>query len=169
MKSKFFKILALAAIPLMFAGCSSNNYNDNNFIANEDARGTLKFSTMNLQPSEDCRQHGKIGELDGIRKVAQANIDKDQEVALHISFAANSGKGKLVLVKPNSEVEVLAEVTSEKGSEHFEGNVVVKCIPGVNKIKIVGENYGGDFEIYQPNGVIFKSVNMLGENFPFEK
>lgn len=169
MKSNFFKIIALAAIPLMFAGCSRNNYNDNNFIENEDAKGTLKFSTMNLQPSEDCRQHGEIGELDGIRKVAQANIDKDQEVALHISFAANSGKGKLVLVRPNSEVEVLAEVTAEQDKEHFEGDVSAKCISGLNKIKLVGENYGGNFEIYQPSGVVFESINILGENFPFEK
>lgn len=159
MKSKFLEIFALIAIPLMFAGCSSNNYNDNKFIANEDARGTLKFSTMNLQPSEDCRQHGEIGKLDGIRRVAQANIDKDQEVALHISFAANLGKGKLVLVKPNSEVEVLAEVISGQDKEHFEGDVSVKCISGLNKIKLVGENYGGDFEIYQPNGVIFNNIN----------
>ena len=121
--------------------------------------------------------------LEGCKDILEANIQQDIETTLHIQLNANSGKGKLVLVKPNSEVEILVEVTSE--NNHFEGDVSAKCISGTNKIKIVGENYSGNLEIYQPKEVVFYNIekvknkdkksnendndDMFGENFPFEK
>ncbi|MDO4199485.1 MAG: hypothetical protein Q4D57_01815 [Clostridia bacterium] len=157
MENKFFKILALVVIPLMLSGCRKSGYNDNNSIVSKDSSGSNKFSSVS--PLESGKHYGKIGKLDGFWSVLEANVGKDTEAVLHIKFTSNSGKGKLVLVKPNSEVEVLAEVISGQDKEHFEGDVSAKCISGVNKIKIVGENYGGSFEIYQPNGVIFNNIH----------
>lgn len=149
--------MALVAIPLMLSGCGKSGYNDSNAIVSKDSGGSNKFSSVS--PLGNGKHYGKIGELNGFWTILEANVSRDIETVLHITFTSNSGKGKLVLVKPNSEVEVLAEVISGQDKEHFEGDVSVKCISGLNKIKLVGENYGGDFEIYQPNGVIFNNIN----------
>ncbi len=168
MKSKFFKILALAAIPLMLSGCGNSydqdksmankyDYSNNQLLANTDEH--MNAMCCSISPLDNGKHYGKFEKIYGFCSVLEANVGQDTETVLHIKFNANSGKGKLVLVKPNSEVEVLAEVISEKDKEHFEGDVSAKCVQGVNKIKIVGENYGGSFEIYQPNGVIFNNIN----------
>lgn len=185
MKNKFLKILVFIVPALMLSGCGILNqnqnrysYNDNKIIANEADRG----SAVSLigSPIKNGKKYSKVKKIDGVFKILEANINKDTNVTLHINMVADSGKGKLVLVKPNSEVEILAEVISGKESNHFEGNVSIKCDPGNNKIKIVGENYGGNFEIQQPNEVIFNDTdeikdkiddnmnNMFDENFPFE-
>ena len=183
MKNEFLKILAFIFIPLMLSGCSllgRSKYNDDKLIASQDNGGSNKFSSVS--PLENGNHYGKIGELDGFWQILEANVSNDKETVLHINFTAHSGKGKLVLVKANSEIETLAEVMSKQGRENFEGDVVVKCISGTNKIKIVGENYGGNFEICQPNGVVFNNTskyknaygaevqnsgNMLDKDFPF--
>lgn len=178
----------------MLSGCG-NNYSNNKSVANQYdynddkliASETSSYNVINssIKPLTDGKICGEIGKLYGADEILAANVSNDIESTLQIKFTATSGKGKLVLVKPNSEVEVLAEVISEKENNQFEGNVSVKCVSGANKIKIVGENYSGNFEIYQPDEILFKNnINkiknkykkssengngdMFKENFPFE-
>lgn len=184
MKDKLFlKVLAFALLPLIFSGCRNStqyDYNDNKIIASEN---NYSAKSISISPLTNGKINGEIGKLEGCKNILEANIQQDTEVTLHIQFTANSGKGKLVLVKPNSEVEILEEVTSE--NNYFEGDVSAKCISGTNKIKIVGENYSGNIEIYQPKEVVFYNIekvknkdkksngndndDMFGDNFPFEK
>lgn len=188
MKNKFLKILASIMFPLMLSGCMNLNhnsskyddYNDNKSIANNNNH----YNTMywNGVPPKNV----KVGKFDGHCEILEANLDKDIETVLHIRITATQGKGKIVLVKPNSEVEILAEAISEE-NKNFEGDISIKCTPGNNKIKIVGKNYGGNFEIQQPNEIMFNNIttenkieaeiedkindnmdDMFGENFPFE-
>ena len=174
MESKFLKVLAFTSLLLMFSGCGIWNqydYNDNKLIASENSHHNIKNSSVS--PLKNGKVNGKIGELNGAYEILTANVSKDTENTLQIKLTASSGKGKLVLVKPNSKVEVLAEAIKEENN-YFEDNVTVKCISGINKIKIVGENYGGTFEIYQPNRILFDNISksdskMFSENFPFEK
>ena len=179
----FLKVLAFTLLPLMFSGCRNStqyDYNDNKIIASEN---NYSAKSISISPLTNGKINGEIGKLEGCKNILEANIQQDTEVTLHIQFTANSGKGKLVLVKPNSEVEILEEVTSE--NNYFEGDVSAKCISGTNKIKIVGGNYSGNFEIYQPKEVVFDNIkkvknkdrksnrnnndDMFGENFPFGK
>lgn len=192
MKHRILKILAFTLLPLMLSGCGSNysndkslanqyDYNDNKLIASEGNNYNVVNSS--IKPLTNGKICGEIGKLYGANEILAANVSKDTESKLKIKLTANSGKGKLVLVKPNSEVEVLAEAISGGENNQFEGNISVKCISGVNTIKVVGENYSGDFEIYQPNEILFNNVtkiknkykkssenernDMFGENFPF--
>ena len=172
MKYKILKILFFIALPLIFSGCSQNNlndnyYNDNKLIAEKNNHGIMSSSTS---PLENGKTHSEIPKLDGFIEILEANVNKDTETTLHIKLTVNSGKAKLVLVKPNSEIETLAEAISEKDSKQVESDVSVRCISGANKIKMVGKNYSGNIEIYQPNEVIFKNItdSMSGKNFPFE-
>ena len=184
MKNKFLKLLIFISLPLIFSGCGNlinqSTYNDNKIIANESDHGSAV--SLSGSPMENGKKYFKAKKIDGVWKILEANINTDTNITLHIKMTADSGKGKLVLVKPNSEVELLAEVISEE-NKNFEDDVTVTCAPGSNKIKIVGENYGGNFEIYQPNDILFKSKtdaklikdknndnmdNMFDENFPFK-
>ena len=192
MKHRILKILILALLPIMLSGCSNNynnnqsmenryDYNDNKLIASEGSYCNVVNSS--IKPLINGKICGEIGALYGVDEILAANVDKNTESKLQIKLTANSGKGKLVLVKPDSEVEILAETVFGEEHNQFEGNISVKCIPGVNTIKVVGENYSGNFEIYQPNEVLFNNItdiknnykkssknggnDMLGENFPF--
>lgn len=184
MKRNFFKILIFLALPLVFSGCGNlghHNYNDNKSIASENDSYKAVFS--NLSPITNGSMHGEIKKIDGFMQILEASVSEDTETALHISITANSGKAKLVLVKPNSEIEILGEAISGKDNKHYEENVSVRCLSGINKIKLVGENYGGNFEISQPREILFQknstskrenkefskndNSSMFDENFPF--
>ena len=158
MKRKIFKLLILIALPFVFTGCASSNkydYSDNKVIASEDDKyNTVSYS---VSPMTNGSIHGEIKKFDGTRKILESKVSEETETALHISFIASSGKAKLVLVKPNLEVEVIKEVVAEKDNQNYEGDISVLCAAGNNKIKLVGENYGGSFEISQPKEILFKS------------
>lgn len=163
--------MLLTLILFIFSGCktkSNFNYNDNKSIATDDGHYNAQLSSVSHL--DDNRVKGEFGQFNGFEKVLECNVYKETEATLHISITANAGKGKLVLVKPNSEVEVLKEAIYGK-NDTTEGDITVHCITGINQIKIVGENYKGNFEISQKEKVLFTRGNeedsMFGENFPF--
>ena len=81
-------------------------------------------------------------------------------------------------IKNINSIEVLTFEYDEILSENH--NVLIS---GINKIKLVGENYGGNFEISQPKEILFQKISrskrenkefgkndnssMFDENFPF--
>ena len=157
----FFAIAILFTIQLIFSINNNskikNNYNNDKLITNEDAH--YNAQSISISPIVDNSITGNIGKLDGIYQISEANINKNTETAIHILINANQGKAKIVLVKPNSEVEILKEVIAKKENSSYNGSICIHCASGVNKIKLVGENYRGNFKISQPNGIIFKTKN----------
>ena len=177
----------LATFLFLLTGCALNNiyngyYNDNVRIASDEDSCNCSNWSGNVQ--DDGKSYVvQIGNLDGIRRLANAEVESDCETEIHFSIKANSGKAKLVLIEPNANVKVLKEVNAQS-KQSYDGNIKVHCRKGLNVIKIVGENFGGNFKISQQN-MLFKYSNgweefneamgqmhdelnnMFNEEFPF--
>lgn len=131
---------ALALIVLSscaFNGGNNRNYNDNKIIAEKDSYSATLFN-KNIS-SDGKGYHLKIEKFDGNREMAHANIQYDCEINVSLLLFINSGKVKLVHIKPNNEVVILKEILKSNSEETLE-NVTINCVKGVNKIKLVAEN-----------------------------
>lgn len=145
-------------------------YNDN-AIAGSDNYNTQLWSTN----FEDGTIKGKVGKLDGYDKLAEAKISNECDAEFNICFSASSGKGKIVLVMPESHVKVLKEVDC-KGEATYEGIVKIHLSPGEYKVKIVGDGYSGEFKIRESKNLFQFSVETvcnkedgkMFDDFPFE-
>ena len=177
----------LATFLFLLTGCALNNshnnyYNDNGRIASDENSCNCSNWSGNFQ--DDGKSYVvQIGNLDGVRRLATAEVESDCETEIHFSIKANSGKAKLVLVNSNSNVQVLKEVNAQN-EQSYNGNIKVHCRKGRNVMKLVGENFGGEFKISQQN-MLFKYSdgweefneamsqmhdelnNMFNEDFPF--
>lgn len=128
------------------------DYNNDYKIAGLD-NYSCKNRNMNLSGNEKSVFY-EIGHLEGFFEVASANLQKNCQAKIHFDIKLNSGKAKLVLIKPNGSVQILKEIISS-GNKGYSEDLLVSCTPGINKIKIVGENFSGSFEISQPENKIF--------------
>lgn len=101
--------------------------------------------------------------------MAETKTTSDCETVIHISATANCTKIKFVLVKPNSDVEVLKEIISQENNR-FVGNTPILCQKDTNTIKAVGSGYNVEFKISQDKSMIFEcSTSRMGKDFPFRK
>lgn len=74
-----------------------------------------------------------------------------------------------MVVKPNLGVEILKEVITDKDNS-YDGNITFHCDVGSAKIKIVEDNYGGEFKLSQSKGSLFTytdSKMFFDEKFSF--
>ena len=177
MTKKFNKI-KICSIPLFImlfalAGCSykNKNYTDNHSTDDHSIANNDSFSCQNsnFNVSDDGKSFfAEIGNLDGHFELAKTDVQNDCDVEIYFSGNIKSGKAKLVLVKPDASVEILKEMSTDENNS-YEENLRVSCDTGINKIKIVGENYSGSFEITQNNNRLFNYTidNMFDESFPF--
>lgn len=108
---------------------------------------------MNLSNDEKSFFY-EIGHLEGFFEVASANLQENCQTKIHFDIKLNSGKAKLALIKPNGSAQILKEIISS-GNKDYSEDLLVNCTPGINKIKIVGENFSGSFEISQPENKTF--------------
>ena len=73
-------------------------------------------------------------------------------------------KLKIVLINSKAKCETLKEVDSSLES-HFDGNLSINCLSGVNKIKIVGYDCKGIVNLSQNEEMIFKFDGDFSDNF----
>ena len=176
----------LATLPFVLTGCHIGSFLTGVYYNDQEIASTDKYNCQ--MSSRNIEDDGKsyvanFGRLDGAQQIAVADVETDCDGEINFSINANSGKAKLVLVDPNSNVEVLKEV-SVQNERSYSGNISVHCSKGRNVIKLVAENFGGDFKISQ-QGMLFKYgddvnafvegmdemhrnlENVFDENFPF--
>ena len=158
----------LATLPFVLTGChvgssSSGDYYNDSKIASSNSFSCRKG--WNGNPQDDGKSYAvQVEGFDGNCQLAVADVETDCDGEINFSINANSGKAKLVLVDPNLNVKVLKEVNAQ--NEHsYSGNISVHCSKGSNVIKIVAENYSGDFKISQQD-MLFKYSDGVKE---FEK
>ncbi len=176
-------LCALAGIVFLSAvlsGCVFNHYNNNLSIATSENGSCYNWSG---KLEDDNKTYSvQVGKLSGIRKLAVATVDEPGETKIKFSINVKKGKTKLVLVDPNLNVTVLKEVTSQNESE-YHGDITLKCRKGQNILKIVGEDYEGNFRVSQEDSALFKYDaalleekmseledkldNMFDDDFPF--
>lgn len=161
MKKNFLLWTMMFSIVFLFSGCGFpkggnsqnkiNYYNDDKAISTSEEAGNKYVSSRKMDNNKNIIY--KADRVDGFAMLGEASVQSDTETTIHFSITANVGKAKLVLVRPDSKVEVLKEVIADKGGS-YDGDVTFSCPKGVCKLKIVGDNYSGDCKISQTN-VIF--------------
>ena len=171
---KYVKLICLSLFFVMLSmlfGCSMG-HDDNENVYNDDSKIALQnnFSTKNQHNkiSDDEKSFSSdIWHLNGCFEVAEADIKDKCDVEMCFSGEIKEGKAKVVLVKPNNEVEILKEVVAGQDNS-YSCSLNVSCDVGLNKIKFVGKNYRGDFELFQKNEKVFDYIGSLfDKNFPF--
>lgn len=75
--------------------------------------------------------------------------------SIRSSIDLERGKLKIVLINSNAECETLKEVDSSLES-HWEEDLSINCLNGINKIKIVGYDCKGIVNLSQNQDMIFK-------------
>ena len=163
-------LLSFVMLSMLF-GCSMG-HDDNENVYNDDSKIALQnnFSTkgQNSKISDDESSFSSnMKHLNGCFQVAEADIKDKCDVEMCFSGEIKSGKAKVVLVKPNNEVVILKEVVAGQDNSYF-CNLTVSCDVGLNKIKFVGQDYSGNFELSQKNEKVFDYIGSLfDKNFPF--
>lgn len=141
------------------------HYYDDTAIAGKDEYNARDFNGH----LDDTRRvySCEIGKLDGVYQIASAEIQSDCNIEINVSISANSGKIKLVLVKPSSkDVEVLKEVIAGENSS-YTGDISLKCTSGVNVIKMVGADFCGNLKITQYESIFrYSNDETPSEVFP---
>ena len=170
-KSKEIRCIFTVIFIILFAGCglsSNDNYYNNTVIA----AAADKYSAQNFITNFESGNStiiNEIGNMSGHITLAYANIKDECDAEIYISIKATHGKAKLVLVKPNLEVEVLKEVIAD-GESNYDGNIPFHCDRGNIKIKIVGDNCGLELKISQNKDLLFtypRNEEFDGDSFPF--
>lgn len=167
---KYVKVICLLlSFVMLFTlfGCSNNEsvYDDNSKIAFQDNFSVI--SQIN-NISDDKRSFSShISHLNGCFEVAEADIKGKCDVEICFSGDIKSGKAKIVLVKPDNKVEILKEVVAGQDNS-YSYNLNVSCDVGLNKVKFVGKNYIGNFELSPKNEKVFDYIgSQFDKNFPF--
>ncbi len=163
-------LLSFVMLSMLF-GCSmghddnENVYNNNSKIA---FRNNCSAKGQSNKISDDEKSfYSHIWHLNGCFQVAEADIKDKCDVEMCFSGEIKSGKAKIVLVKPNNKVEILKEVVAGQDNS-YSCNLNVSCDVGLNKIKFVGKNYRGNFELSQKDEKVFDYIGSLfDKNFPF--
>lgn len=173
MKKIFLLMTMMLSIVLLFSGCGlfpsktnykndksmsssdrKNYYDDDEAIRSSDDEGSMSTSNQNIDDSNNIIY--KASKLDGFVALGEVSVPSETKTTMHFSIAAKSGKAKLVLLRPDLKVEVLKEIIADKDGR-FDGDVSFVCPKGVCKLKIVGDNFGGECKISQTN-VVFKEL-----------
>ena len=176
-----------ASLPFILTGCHTAGTFNEDYYNDQKIASSHSFSCRNYWNGsfqDDGKAYAvQVKGFNGGCQLAFADVETDCDGEINFSINANSGKAKLVLVDPNSNVEVLKEV-SVQNERSYSGNISVHCSKGRNVIKLVAENFGGDFKISQ-QGMLFKYgddvnafvegmdemhrnlENVFDENFPF--
>ncbi len=145
-------------LSVALTGCVFSNYNNDTSIATRENGSCVNWSGSFENGNKVYTV--QVGKLSGIRQLAVATVDEPCETEINFSIDVKKGKAKLVLVDPNLSVTVLKEVTSQ-GESVYNDNITVRCLKGRNLIKIVGEDYSGDFKIAQEGPVLFQYEGSL--------
>ena len=135
---------SLAAM-MSLTGCGFlNDYNNDFIIARTSSYNVVG---RNHSLSDDgMTLNCDIIKLSGHYNLGTIETETDCDEKLEVSMKATQGKVKLVLVHPNSHVEVLKEVKAGLDSQ-AEGEVIFHCEKGQSKLKIVGEDFEGTYRI----------------------
>ena len=142
---RFFKYLSIFVICLSLTGCSKYEISTHMTI-NENSK-TLEFKARKLR---------------GNFLVAEADVKQECEYSFSLDISADAGKAKLILIKPDDTIEVLKEVAADSENK-FNGNISFHCNIGLNKIKFVGSNFKGQFELTKTDN-LFDFIDELAVN-----
>ncbi len=167
LKQTMVYAIICTALILICTGCSpkySYIYNDNGKIADTNSF-SMQTSSRKLNATSTILTY-EVKRFSGCFEVARANVENKTDTELHFTVNANKGKVKLVLVKANSQVEVLKEVIFDKESK-YDGTIKVTCNSNDETLKVVGDNFSGTFEISQPDDKPFNFECSYGDYFPF--
>jgi aspartokinase len=114
-----------------------------------------------------------IGKLGGIVEVAQTYVENATKTTVNMYISANSGRAKIILIRSEGSIDILKEIIAKKKDQNFDISLSINFTEGINKIKIVGDNFSGNFKIIQNEKIKFKLAkdfkNDFGDNFPFNK
>lgn len=169
-----FKCIFLMLMLFMLSACTFEDraYNDDKSIASENNCSVKGYSG---DLDEDQKgYHLKIEEMNGTREIARADVQKDCNVDISFLISALRGKLKIVHINPSNEVVNIKEIINGSNNESLE-NATIKCVVGLNKIKLVAENCSNinlrlrdltqtfQYDVYNSFG------QMFSKGFPFEK
>jgi len=117
---------------VMVTGCSINNLYNNTKALQKDS------NTYNLdeesQRVESQMYEGSIT-FEGVSTIWRYEVEETTEIDFNINMESNSGRAKIILLKPDGEIEVLIEhdADSMTSNEVFSLNLE----PGLNRIRVV--------------------------------
>lgn len=130
------KLLVIVfAMIVLVTGCSINDLYNNTKALQKDS------NTYNLD-EESQRVEGQLYEgyitFEGISTIWRYEVEETTDIDFNISMESNSGRAKIILLKPDGEIEVLIEhdVDSMTSNEVFS----LKLEPGLNRIRVVAAN-----------------------------
>lgn len=113
-------------------------YNDNSKIEQnrEDYTFIDRSRSMNSNNKIDCKYSG----FSGIWTIWILNVKEDSDVTINYDSKVNSGDCKLVLVKPETDIQNIVEGTGQ-------GNKSTRLTKGEYRIKSVGKNAEGEINL----------------------
>ena len=140
------KVIILVCIlgVIILNGCDMNSKNS---IYSNERKISSKTNSFNLRiTQQSVNEEGYEGEIqfEGVDTIWKCISDSESEVDVSYLLSLTKGMAKLVLIKPDGEVETIVE--SEK--EVDRNNIISTKIAlekGENIIKLVGKN---DAQIY---------------------
>ena len=127
------KLLVIVfAMMVMVTGCSINNLYNNTKALQKDS------NTYNLdeesQRVESQMYEGSIT-FEGVSTIWRYEVEETTEIDFNINMESDSGRAKIILLKPDGEIEVLIEHDKDSmtSNEVFSLNLE----PGLNRIRVV--------------------------------
>jgi len=119
------------AMMVLVAGCSINDLYNNTKALQKDS------NTYNLD-DESQRVEGQMYEgsitFEGFSTIWSYEVGETTEINFNINMESNSGRAKIILLKPDGEIEVLIEhdADSMTSNEVFS----LKLEPGLSRIRV---------------------------------
>ena len=130
----------------------NNVYDDIEKIAQEDDKETSWSKAIFEQSDGKTGEfHLKYSDFSGDETFWALTSKENASITFNCESTVNSGNFKVVLVKPDKEIQNILEGTNQ-------GNETIKLTAGEYKLKIVGRNTSGDvkFSITESKNVTFK-------------
>ena len=139
-KFKLLNIMVLCMVSIsFFFGCSNNS---KSYIYKDDKKIVSEVDSFNIRNAKHVNdKEGYDGELyfEGMDTIWAIDSNEDSDIEISYLLSVSKGKAKLVLIKPNGELETIVESDKEmKEDSNIETTISVK--KGKNRIKLVGKD-----------------------------
>lgn len=152
---KRIMLLGVIVSSIIISGCGLNYmsylYSNNKKISSDNS-----FSANNTKQTLD--EHGYVGKLEfeGVDTIWSYNTETDTEVEISYLLSVTKGKAKLVLIKPDGEVEIIFE-SKDNNKQSKTNSTKLSLTKGENKIKLVAkDNANIELKIDASKGDLYK-------------
>lgn len=124
---------------LVISGCGSNYMNSLYSNNKEISSDTNSFSLNNDNQALD--EKGYVGKLEfeGMDTIGEFNPERNTEVEISYLLSVTKGKAKLVLIKPDGDLETIVE-NKDNTKQSKMNSTKLSITKGENRIKLVAQD-----------------------------